>query len=177
MPAALPVDWTAIKEAMIAGVPAIELARRHNLTDSEGRPDTTAIRKRCSREKWPVPASIMDRASKKLADARQEVQETAKALSLTGQAVTVSQESREIGSDELLKYWKRTQMALLPPLTEQAELAVTENPEFFRPSNLKEMTQLVGITGKLTGADRPQQAVQVNLWTQGSGAHQTGDSP
>ena len=171
MGAALAVDWTAIKEAMIAGVPAVELAKRYSLLNEDGTPDTTAIRKRCSREKWPVPSSIMDRASKKLAEARQEAQETARAMTTNAQGVTVSQDNREIGSDEVLKYWKRTQMALLPPLTEQAELAVTENPEFFRPTNLKEMTQLVGISAKLSGADRPQTAVQVNLWSQGSRAH------
>lgn len=95
-------------------------------------------------------------------------------VAVTG--VTVNgQKALKIGSEELLGYWNRTQMAILPPLTEQVELAVTENPEAFRPKNLKEMTQLVGITGTLTGANRPSTAVQVNVTQWGKYQQSEGD--
>lgn len=91
MPAALPVDWTAIKEAMIAGVPATDLALRFGmlkrdkdtgeplLRDGKPIPDTTAIRGRCFRERWPVPASIRERATKELHRQRKHAQIQAQA--------------------------------------------------------------------------------------------------
>lgn len=83
MPAALPVDWTAIKEAMIAGVTAQALAIRYGMVrkDAQGNPilkdgqplaDTAAIRQRCKRERWPAPRAIIARATHNLVKARME---------------------------------------------------------------------------------------------------------
>lgn len=63
MPEALAVDWEEIKRAAIAGVPYKELA------DSWGLQGTDAIRQRASREDWPVPRRVLEKAQKQLADA------------------------------------------------------------------------------------------------------------
>src|SRR5687768_9494607 len=96
MPAALPVDWTAIKEAMIAGVTAPELAARFGMwkrdpetgepITKEGKqvPDSTAIRGRCFRERWPVPASIKERATKQLHKQRTQAARNEQAYIQTG---------------------------------------------------------------------------------------------
>lgn len=90
MPAALAVDWEAIKQAAIAGVPIPDLARQWGMIDEEtGKPDTTAIRKRSSREEWPIPRAVIERAHKKLAEAKAAVANLVTDVSQDG--VTLSQ--------------------------------------------------------------------------------------
>lgn len=59
----LPVNWQEIEKAVIAGVPQRQVAQ--TMGEASGV-DTErlykAIRKRASRERWPVPASIIRRA-------------------------------------------------------------------------------------------------------------------
>ena len=59
----LPVNWQEIEKAVIAGVPQRQVAQ--TMGEAAGV-DTErlykAIRKRASRERWPVPASIIRRA-------------------------------------------------------------------------------------------------------------------
>ena len=89
MPAALAVDWDQIKQAAIAGVSFPELARQWEMLDDEGKPDTSAIRKRCSREGWPVPRSIMASASLRLNEAKAAQNAAREQMQAKGEAVTV----------------------------------------------------------------------------------------
>ena len=66
----LPVNWKEIEQAVIAGVPARQVAKAM-AEKTPGLADTPeaaterlydAIRKKCSREKWPVPSSIIRRS-------------------------------------------------------------------------------------------------------------------
>jgi hypothetical protein len=65
MPHELPVNWTEIEKACIAGVPQRQVAK--DVAAKTAGAVTVdqlykAIRKRASREQWPIPASIMRRA-------------------------------------------------------------------------------------------------------------------
>ena len=65
MPHELPVNWNEIEKACIAGVPQRQVAK--DVAAKTAGAVTVdqlykAIRKRASREKWPIPASIMRRA-------------------------------------------------------------------------------------------------------------------
>ena len=64
MPHELPVDWSEIEKACIAGVPQRQVAKdiASNTPGVEIDSLYKAIRKRASRERWPIPASIMRRA-------------------------------------------------------------------------------------------------------------------
>ena len=64
MPHELPVDWVEIEKACIAGVPQRQVAKDVAATTEgvESESLYKAIRKRASRERWPIPASIMRRA-------------------------------------------------------------------------------------------------------------------
>ena len=60
----LNVDWVAIREAAIAGVPFKVLASQNGLYDKKGKPYTGAIRVRAMREKWPVVTRLVHEAKK-----------------------------------------------------------------------------------------------------------------
>ena len=64
MPHELPVDWNEIEKACIAGVPQRQVAKdiASKTLGVEADSLYKAIRKRASRERWPIPASIMRRA-------------------------------------------------------------------------------------------------------------------
>jgi hypothetical protein len=62
MPAALNLDWQAIRLAAVAGVELNTIALCHGLTDEYGKPDTQAIRKRAQRENWPTPNKVRQAA-------------------------------------------------------------------------------------------------------------------
>lgn len=64
MPHELPVDWSEIEKACIAGVPQRQVAKDIASKTPGVEIDSLykAIRKRASRERWPIPASIMRRA-------------------------------------------------------------------------------------------------------------------
>lgn len=64
MPHELPVDWLEIEKACIAGVPQRQVAKdvAAKTEGVEAESLYKAIRKRASRERWPIPASIMRRA-------------------------------------------------------------------------------------------------------------------
>jgi hypothetical protein len=64
MPHELPVDWVEIEKACIAGVPQRQVAKdvAAKTEGVEAESLYKAIRKRASRERWPIPASIMRRA-------------------------------------------------------------------------------------------------------------------
>ena len=64
MPHELPVNWSEIEKACIAGVPQRQVAKDIAAkTEGVGLDQLyKAIRKRASRERWPIPASIMRRA-------------------------------------------------------------------------------------------------------------------
>ena len=60
----LNVNWVAIREAAIAGVPFKILAAQNGLYDKKGKPYTGAIRVRAMREKWPVVTRLVHEAKK-----------------------------------------------------------------------------------------------------------------
>jgi len=64
MPHELPVNWLEIEKACIAGVPQRQVAKDIAAKTEGVSIDQLykAIRKRASRERWPIPASIMRRA-------------------------------------------------------------------------------------------------------------------
>ena len=63
MPHELPVDWNEIEKACIAGVPQRQVAQTMGVSSGvDVERLYKAIRKRASRERWPVPASIIRRA-------------------------------------------------------------------------------------------------------------------
>ena len=76
---ALNVNWEAIREAAIAGVPFKVLASQNGLFDKKGKPYTGAIRVRAMREKWPVVTRLMHEA-KKQAKRANEAREAAMQL-------------------------------------------------------------------------------------------------
>jgi len=172
MPAALAVDWDAIKASLIAGVPAIEVAAQWGLVDEDGKPDTQAIRKRSSREQWPIPSAIMDRVTKRVTEAKSA---HAQALAMIqGQKAVTNTVTVSPGAqfptnpidkvvDSVEKYGQRVQMSVLSALVPQIESAMRDTPESFRPHDLKTLSMGVGITAKLTGLDRPQQSLTVNF--------------
>ncbi len=156
MPAALAVDWDAIKQAAIAGVPF------RNLADNWGMADTAAIRQRASREAWPIPRAIVDKAVQRLAQAKAE---HSRAITAVREAagldspVTVSQAS----VTSLEEYAKRTQNAILPALVGQVEKAARDRPEAWEPNSLKGLQSAVTTIWKLTGRDRPGASVTLNF--------------
>ena len=60
----LNVDWVAIREAAIAGVPFKILAAQNGIIGKDGKPSTGAIRVRAMREKWPVVTRLVHEAKK-----------------------------------------------------------------------------------------------------------------
>lgn len=63
MPQPLPIDWKETERACLAGVPINQVAKR--MAESAGldyERTYTAIRKRISRERWPLPDAIIRRA-------------------------------------------------------------------------------------------------------------------
>jgi hypothetical protein len=161
MPAALAVDWDTIKQAAIAGVPVPDLARQWGMIDPKtGRPDTTAIRKRSSREQWPIPRAVMDRAQKMMAEARKNVKQL-----VTKPIVTVSQDPQNplhVVAESTVTYGKRAQLAILAGLVPEIETAM-QQPGKFRPENIKELVMVGSLAHKLAGMDKDSQEIKVNV--------------
>lgn len=205
MPAALPVDWTAIKEAMIAGVTAPELAARFGMwkkdpvtgepITKEGKqvPDTTAIRGRCFRERWPVPASIRERATKELHKQRKHAQAQTQAYITQGahqpqqedqttqitlpptpradQAETVKHppQSLEIIAEKLAKIGESHPLAMAEYAARKRDTMIAKDllPV---PTNWREAGQMDTILRRAVGLERAESAgVQVNVGVWGSG--------
>ncbi len=105
MPVELAVDWQAIRLSAVAGVPYKTLAIQWGMLDSRGHPDTTAIRQRASREKWPIPSAIHARAVAAQREAAKATHEARKAVSTEKSInpidnrvyVTVSQPPEQVG--------------------------------------------------------------------------------
>jgi len=95
----LPVDWNEIEKSCIAGVPMHQVAQAMaERAGVETQRLYNAIRKRCSREQWPVPDAIVRRARLK-AKVASGAAENAKeaAVWMPGESGVVQvQQSREI---------------------------------------------------------------------------------
>jgi hypothetical protein len=95
----LPVDWNEIEKSCIAGVPMHQVAQAMaEKAGVETQRLYNAIRKRCSREQWPVPDAIVRRARLK-AKVASGVAENAKKAAVWGpgeSGVVQVQQSREI---------------------------------------------------------------------------------
>jgi hypothetical protein len=70
----LPVDWNAIRDAAIAGVPYRAIAIQWGIIGKDGKPNTGAIRVRALREKWPVITRIVHHAKKRAKEASQALE-------------------------------------------------------------------------------------------------------
>lgn len=97
MAEALPVDWEAIKLSAVAGIPFQALATSHGLLDSNGKPDTTAIRQRASREAWPIPSRVQRLAKRR----HREAMEAAHKAQALAQASQLQATSNGLGSSRI----------------------------------------------------------------------------
>ena len=95
----LPVDWNEIEKSCIAGVPMHQVAQAMaERAGVETQRLYNAIRKRCSREQWPVPDAIVRRARLK-AKVASGAAENAREAAVWGpgeSGVVQVQQSREI---------------------------------------------------------------------------------
>jgi hypothetical protein len=75
---ALNVDWNAIREAAIAGVPFKVLAAQFGIIGKDGKPSTGAIRIRALRERWPVVTRLVSQAKREAREASRKLEEARK---------------------------------------------------------------------------------------------------
>jgi len=74
----LNVDWVAIREAAIAGVPFKVLASQFGIIGKDGKPNTGAIRIRALRENWPVVTRLVSQAKREAKEASRKLEEARK---------------------------------------------------------------------------------------------------
>jgi hypothetical protein len=178
MPEALPVDWDAIREAAVAGVPFPEIAAKCGFFQKNGKPDTTALRQRCHREQWNVPRSIVARASvhaKKAKDAHKAILRNPEASGagvadlIPKESVTVSQGGAgELVLASLEAISARHPLRMASYLEKKLTRAVDGDtiPEV---TSWKDAQTADSMLRKALGLDKPQVAVQVNTWNGSKG--------
>lgn len=216
MPEALPVDWEAIKLSAVAGIPFQALATSHGLVDANGKPDTTAIRQRASREDWPIPSRVQrlaKRRHREAMEAAHKAQALAKASQLqatsngiapsrrdsgearnreeqgskeqsSGEGVTnvtspiVYGNSGELGGENgssealsnakaavTIANWRLENCDEGENLASQLALAsLKQAPKSLPVTSPADAKTLLGILRTVAGKDKPETAVQVNLF-------------
>jgi hypothetical protein len=154
-------QWEQIKMAAIANVPIVHLAKEYGVTDN-------AIRQKSFRDKWPTPERVEAARMKYLL-----------ATGTKEQLVTnrnEGSEALEIIAESDESYFQRAKNSYLKGIVPQFEESM-KTPENFRPQNTKDLIGHMSLITKITGHDRPQQAVQINMWGQASGTVSGPDIP
>ncbi len=152
-------QWEAVEQLAVAGMSYEEIGQRYDM-------EPVTIRVRAHRKKWAVPSRVQ-RLQKMLRDNR--LQEQGKPTNPTG---LVGNETEGNGAalmmaEDLEKQWGRTRSAVLRAVVPLIETSCEpENAVSFQPGNLKDLKTSVDIVATLTGQNKPQQAVQINVWQQ-----------
>lgn len=124
------------------------------------------LKMKSQREEWFVPATAIQRGNAALQQREQKMEVcpsvTTEALVAESIAET-GQKGAKYVVDGLIEVIRRT----FDPSSALMTKEITSH---------KEASSMFGMFAKASGLDKPQQAVQVNLWTQGSGAVQSDDA-
>jgi hypothetical protein len=158
------VPWEEIRLASIAGVPDETLAREYNVTRE-------AIRQQRRRGQWPTESRV-ELERQKARESMRDGRSTLKALSrdIETEEENLSQPVTALSLIAKTKeeYGESNRMLLRQKLSPLLQKAVTTRIEDFDPDNLDQLIKLGTFTHKMAGLDRPQTAIQLNLWGSGS---------
>jgi hypothetical protein len=154
-----PEEWKEVELLAVAGLTYQEIADRYDT-------EAVTIRVRAYREKWAVPNRV-DKIRNEL-KANEQMQ-----TNPTGEVGNVTERNEvAVGlAEDLEKQWGLTRNAVLGKLVpEIVSSCAPDSPVSFAPKDLKQLKTGVDIIATLTGQNKPQQAVQVNVWGDGWGA-------
>jgi len=154
MPAAIlmPHQWDEVKTAYEQGVSYSKLSDSFGI--SQG-----AIRKRASVNQWISPA--------RLAQLTHEESLKSKSRCLpSGEMKRLSQDVKgvEVVAENISEIVDKLALRITQTLAKQTNDALDSAPEAFRPTNLKQLGSAVSTIWKVSGRDKPQMSLSVNLW-------------
>lgn len=155
-----PELWQQARDLIAAGMTFPEVSDKTGI-------GLDNLYKKSSRENWTVPATILKEAQKTVALRELESQ------------VSVSVQTEAILAENVAEMGQKGALAVVRGLLPKIQQTFREESALLAKeiTTWKDAGQAFGIFAKASGLDKPTQAVQVNLWTQGNGAHQTGDGP
>lgn len=152
-------QWDEVEKAAVAGVPFTELAERYGIEDN-------AIRQRAFWKKWAVPNRIQKLKAEYLAN-----RGTSDSESTENNPDKPDQKGRDLTASNVLaetvaEYGQKGQLAVLKGLMPWLEKTFSpENPLLQAPADsMKVAATGANLFAKFSGLDKPQQAVQVNVW-------------
>jgi hypothetical protein len=151
-------EWQRARDLVASGMEMPEVSQRTGIP-YEG------LRKRAQREEWLVPSSSVSLSKAGLSKNKEE-----NSPAIVPAEVVLAESIAETGQkgakyvvDGLIEVIRRT----FDPSSSLMTKEITSH---------KEASSMFGMFAKASGLDKPQQAIQVNLWSQGSGAVQSDDA-
>lgn len=158
-------QWDEVEKAAVAGVPFTELAERYGIEDN-------AIRQRAFWKKWAVPNRIQKLKAEYLANRGRSDSESTEnnpdKPDQSGRDLTAS----NVVAESIAEYGQKGQFAVLKGLLPKIQETFDEKSALLTKeiTTWKDAGQAFGIFAKASGLDKPQNAVQVNVWGDGWGS-------
>jgi hypothetical protein len=158
-------QWTECKQAAIAGVTFAKLGEAYGMEPS-------SIKQRAWREQWPTPARVASLKEQALAN----LPASQKALLPN---VDGSPQTAELVAESIAEKGQKGASMVVNGLLSVIERTFRENSPLMLKEieSHKEAASMFGIFAKASGLDKPQQAVQINMWGQASGTVSGPDMP
>ena len=146
--------WQQARDLVAAGMTFPEVA------DSTGI-GLDNLYKKSQRERWTVPSTVAAKAQELVAKRHGEKQ------------VSTSVQTEAVLAENVAEYGQKGALAVVRGLLPKIQQTFREESALLAKeiTNWKDAGTAFGIFAKASGLDRPQTAVQVNLWSQGSRAH------
>jgi hypothetical protein len=152
-------EWQRARDLVASGMEMPEVSERTGIP-YEG------LRKRAQREEWLVPSSAVSLAKSGLSPSKQDdcPKIVPSELILAESIAETGQKGAKYVVEGLIEVIRRTFNPSSPLMLKEIE-------------SHKEAASMFGMFAKASGLDKPQQAVQINMWGQASGTISGPDIP
>lgn len=148
-----PELWQQARDLVAAGLTFSEVADKTGIGFEN-------LRKKAQRDNWLVPSTVLAKSKTALSTHREQKQVSQSVstdLVLAESVAETGQKGAKLVVEGLIEVIRRT----FAPSSDLMKKEITSH---------KEAASMFGMFAKASGLDRPQSAVQVNLWGQGSGS-------
>lgn len=149
-------QWREVERAAVGGVPFTELARQFGVTDN-------VIRQRAFWKKWPVPNRVLKLKAEYLAARGASDSESTEEIGdnpdRNGRELTAS----NVMAETLAEIGQKGALSIAGYVGKKLKQSV-EGDLLSAPDNWKTFSTAFGTFAKATGLDKPQAAVQVQVW-------------
>lgn len=163
-------QWGEVEKAAVAGVPFTELAKVYGIEDN-------AIRQRAYWKKWAVPYRVQKLKAEYLAHRVARDSESTEQIPDKPDQFSRDLTASNVVAESLAEYGQKGAILVAKGMLPLLERTMSEGSELLTKdiTDWKTFGSAFGTYAKATQLDKPQQAVQVNVW--GGDWSQSGSVP